>query len=44
LLTGFEDTLQHWDEYKGWKLHHQKLIDEKLDKEKIYSIVSEIFN
>ena len=39
-----EDTLQHWDEYKGWKSHHQRLIDEKLDKEKIYSTVSEIFN
>lgn len=39
-----EDTLQHWDEYKGWKSHHQRLIDEKLDKERIYSIVSEIFS
>ena len=44
LSTVLEDTLQHWDEYKGWKLHHQKLIDEKLDKEKIYSVVSEIFS
>lgn len=44
LLTVLEDTLQHWDEYKDWKLHHQKLIDEKLDKEKIYSVVSDIFS
>lgn len=43
LSTVLEDTLQHWDEYKGWTSHHQKLIDEKLDKEKIYSIVCEIF-
>lgn len=43
LSTVLEDTLQHWDEYKGWKSHHQKLIDEKLDKEKIYSIVSDVF-
>lgn len=43
LSTVLEDTLQHWDEYKDWKSHHQKLIDEKLDKEKIYSVVKEIF-
>lgn len=38
-----EDTLSHWDVYSSWRENHQKLIDEKLDKEKIYSVVSEIF-
>lgn len=42
LSSVLEDTLQHWNEYKGWKSHHQRLIDEKLDKEKIYSVVKEI--
>ena len=39
----FEDTLSHWDVYSSWRENHQKLIDEKLDKAKIYSVVSEIF-
>lgn len=38
-----EDTLSHWDVYSLWRENHQKLIDEKLDKAKIYSVVSEIF-
>lgn len=38
-----EDTLKNWNEYEGWKSHHQRLIDEKLDKDKIYPVVKEIF-
>lgn len=43
LAEVLEDTLSHWDVYSSWRGNHQKMIDEKLDKEKIYSVVSEIF-
>lgn len=39
-----EDTLSHWDEYSKWKDNAQRLVEEKLDKEKIYSIIKEIFD
>lgn len=44
LSSVLEDTLQHWNDYVSWRSHHQRLIDEKLDKEKIYSVVKEIFD
>ena len=37
------DTFEHWDEYVTWKGNQQKLIDDKLDKAKIYSVVKDIF-
>ena len=43
LPSVLEDTMAHWEEYALWKGHHQRLIDEKLDKDKIYSVVQEIF-
>ena len=43
LSVAIEDTLANWGEYSTWKKNHQQLIDEKLDKEKIYSVVKEIF-
>lgn len=39
-----EDTLAHWEKYSHWKVNSQRLINEKLDKDKIYPIVKEIFN
>jgi glycosyltransferase involved in cell wall biosynthesis len=39
-----EDTLAKWDEYSKWKRNAHRLIEEKLDKGKIYSIVKELFN
>jgi len=38
-----DDTIAHWEKYSTWRGNHQRLIDEKLDKEKIYSVVKEIF-
>lgn len=43
LSVVLEETLKNWDEYCKWCLNCQKLVDEKLDKEKIYSVVKEIF-
>ena len=43
LSVVLNDTLAHWKEYSLWRVNHQRLIDEKLDKEKIYSVVKEIF-
>ena len=43
LLKVMDDTLTKWEVYSSWRGHHQKLIDEKLDKEKIYSVVSKVF-
>jgi len=38
-----EDTLKNWDEYRKWNVNCKRLVEEKLDKEKIYSVVKEIF-
>ena len=38
-----EDTLKNWDEYRKWNDNCKRLVEEKLDKEKIYSVVKEIF-
>lgn len=38
-----EDTLANWNRYSEWKGNTQRLIEEKLDKNKIYSVVPEIF-
>lgn len=43
LSTVLEDTLTHWSEYVSWRSNNQRLVDEKLDKDKIYSVVKEIF-
>ena len=38
-----EDTLRNWERYSKWNNNSQKLVEEKLDKEKIYAVVKEIF-
>ncbi len=38
-----DDTIAHWEKYGTWRGNHQRLIDEKLNKEKIYSVVKDIF-
>ena len=38
-----EDTLANWKEYSVWGNNMQRVIDEKLDKEKIYSVLENIF-
>lgn len=38
-----EDTLAYWDIYSAWRENSQRLIEEKLDKDKIYSVVKNIF-
>ena len=43
LSTVLDDTLKNWDTYEKWTHNCQRLIEEKLDKEKIYSVVREIF-
>lgn len=43
LSAVLEDTLKNWDEYRKWNVNCKRLIEEKLDKEKIYSVVKEIF-
>jgi hypothetical protein len=37
------DVIDNWDFFSKWKLNTDKLVSEKLDKVKIYSVVSEIF-
>ena len=37
------DVLENWNIYDGWRKNCQQLIEEKLDKEKIYQVVKEIF-
>lgn len=44
LTVVLEDTLANWEEYKLMKDNCQRLIDEKLDKEKIYKVVTKIFS
>lgn len=39
-----ENTLQNWVQYSQWKDNCPKLIADKLEKEKIYSRVKEIFD
>lgn len=39
-----EDTLAHWDTYSSWTKNHQRLIDQKLDKDKIYGVVEQLFS
>lgn len=43
LSAVLEDTIANWDMYSTWRRNNQRLIDEKLDKENIYSVVKEIF-
>lgn len=43
LSSVLEDTLAHWSEYAAWRGNNQRLVGEKLDKEKIYSVVKKIF-
>ena len=38
------ETISNWKEYSKWKNNAQRLIDEKLDKIKIYSVVNGLFN
>ena len=38
-----DETLLHWGEYSKWKDNAKRLIEEKLDKNKIYSIITDIF-
>ena len=38
-----KDTLDNWEYYSKWKGNTQKLIEEKLDKSKIYSEINGIF-
>ena len=42
LSVVLEDTLKNWERYSKWKNNSKKLVEEKLDKEKIYSVVKEI--
>ena len=43
LAEVLEDTLVHWYKYAPWRKNCQRLIEEKLDKKKIYSVVKDIF-
>lgn len=43
LSAVLEDTLSHWDTYSQWTRNHQRLIDEKLDKDKVYDVVERLF-
>ncbi|MBO5630556.1 MAG: hypothetical protein J5965_15945 [Aeriscardovia sp.] len=43
LSTILGDTLKNWEDYCKWNVNCKRLIEEKLDKEKIYSVVKEIF-
>lgn len=43
LSAVLEDTLKSWDDYCKWNVNCKRLVEEKLDKEKIYSVVKEIF-
>lgn len=38
-----KDTLIHWDYYSTWKNNTNRLVEERLDKEKIYSVVDKVF-
>lgn len=39
-----KDTILHWDIYSSWKKNSDRLVEEKLDKEKIYSVVDHVFS
>lgn len=39
-----KDVLDNWNFYSGWRKNCQRLIDEKLDKSKIYTVVKDIFD
>lgn len=43
LSVVLEDTLIHWNEYNEWKNNCQRLVEDCLDKEKIYTIVNDFF-
>ena len=43
LVDVLYDTIDNWDIYSNWKKNNRKLIEEKLDKDKIYSGVTELF-
>ena len=36
--------LEFWDEYREWKLNNERLVDELLDKEAIYSQIETILS
>jgi hypothetical protein len=38
------DTLSKWEYYSRWKVNSQKLIEEKLDKDIIYSRINQLIN
>jgi hypothetical protein len=38
-----KEVLENWEVYKQWRNNTYRLISEKLDKDKIYSVVNEIF-
>ena len=45
LVEVLRDVCTHWDYYKNFRQNHSRLIDEKLEKEKIYKpILTEILN
>lgn len=43
LVDVLSDTIDKWDSYSKWKSNNCKLIEEKLDKDKIYSVVTDLF-
>lgn len=44
LSNVMSEVLDRWECYSSWKNNNQRLIREKLDKDKIYSVVKDIFN
>lgn len=44
LSVVLEDTLRYWNEYKMWRQNCRQLVETKLDKDKIYGVVKDIFN
>lgn len=44
LSNVMSEVLDRWEYYSSWKNNNQRLIREKLDKDKIYSVVKDIFN
>lgn len=43
LSAVLDDTLHNWEHYSKWNGNCQRIVSEKLDKEKIYSVVKNIF-
>lgn len=38
-----EETVSHWNEYSAWRRNAKKLIEDKLNKDRIYSVIKDIF-